>query len=69
MAQVSLSTEQKQSHMENRPVVAKAEREGVGWTGGSGLVDVNYLEWISNEVLLYSTGSCIQSLVIEHDRR
>ena len=25
------------------------------------------LEWISNEVLLYSTGNCIQSLVMEHD--
>ena len=25
-----------------------------------------HLEWISNEVLLYSTGNCIQSLGIEH---
>ena len=28
-----------------------------------------HLEWISNEVLLYSTGNYIQSLEIEHDRR
>ena len=28
-----------------------------------------HLEWISTEVLLYSTGSYIQSLVIEHDGR
>ena len=26
-----------------------------------------HLEWISNEVLLYSTGNYIQSLGIEHD--
>ena len=30
--------------------------EGVGWT-----------EWISNEVLLYSTRNYIQSLGIDHD--
>ena len=28
-----------------------------------------HLEWISNEVLLYSTGIYIQPLVIEHDGR
>ena len=26
-----------------------------------------HLEWISDEVLLYSTGNYMQSLVIEHD--
>ena len=26
-----------------------------------------YLEWISNEVLLYSTGNYVQSLELEHD--
>ena len=26
-----------------------------------------HLEWLSNEVLLYSTGNSIQSLVMEHD--
>ena len=26
-----------------------------------------HLEWISNEVLLYSTGNYIQPLVMEHD--
>ena len=25
-----------------------------------------HLEWISNEVLLHSTGNCIESLCIEH---
>ena len=28
--------------IENRLVVAKGEREGVGWTGSLGLVDANY---------------------------
>ena len=28
-----------------------------------------HLEWISNEVLLYRTGNCVQSLGIEHDGR
>ena len=28
-----------------------------------------HLEWISSEVLLYSTGSYIQSLGIDHDGR
>ena len=28
-----------------------------------------YLEWVSNEVLLSSTGNSVQSLGIEHDGR
>ena len=31
--------------MENRLVVAKGEREGVGLTGSLGLVDANYSIW------------------------
>ena len=42
---MNLSTEKKFMDMENRPVVAKAEREGVGWTGNLGLIDVNYYLW------------------------
>ena len=55
--------------IENRLVIAKGGGEGVGWTESLRLVDANYyiLEWISHEVLLYSTGNYIQSLVIEHD--
>ena len=30
---------------------------------------VLHLEWINNKVLLYSTGSYIQSLRVEHDGR
>ena len=43
--------------------------EGVGWTASLGLVDANcYINGMDNEVLLYSTGMCVQSLEIEHDR-
>ena len=47
MTQMNLSTKQKQLiDIENRFVVAKGKGEGVGWTGGLELVDVNY--YISN---------------------
>ena len=43
---------------EDRIVFAKGKGEGVEWIGSLGL------EWTSNEILLYSTGLYIQSLVI-----
>ena len=43
------------------------EWDGLG-VGGSGY-KLLHLEWISNEVLLYSTGNYIQSLGREHDGR
>ena len=42
---------------------------GVDKEFGVGRSKLKHLEWISNEVLLYSTGSNIQSLGIEHDGR
>ena len=38
---MKLSTENKIMDMDSRLVVAKGEREGVGWTGKLGLVDAN----------------------------
>ena len=58
MAQMNLVTKQKQTHREH----TCGEREG----GSSKQL---HLEWISNEVLLYSTGNYIQFLGIEHDKR
>ena len=57
--------------MDVRRVVAKGDREGVEWTGEFGVnrCKLLYLEWISNEVLLYNTGNYTQSLVIGHDER
>ena len=36
------------------------------WEFGVGRCKLLHLEWTSNEVLLYSTGKCIQFLEIEH---
>ena len=66
---MNLSTEKK--IMENRLVVAKGEGEGegVGWMGYLGLIDADSLplKWISNEILLCSTGNYVWSLIMEHD--
>ena len=62
MAQINISTEKKFMDLENRLVVAKGEGEGVGWTGNLGLIDrckLSHLEWISNEILLYSSRNYI----------
>ena len=39
---MNLSTEKKIMHLENRPVIAKGEVEGVVWIGSLGLIDVEY---------------------------
>ena len=41
MAQENLSTEKKFMDLENRFVVAKGEREGVGWIGSLVLIDAD----------------------------
>ena len=47
------------------------ERRGSGMNVEFGVSGCKllYLEWISNEVLLYSTGNYVQSLELEHDSR
>ena len=45
--------------MENRLVVAKGEREGVGGRK-FGVYKLLHLEWMENEILLYSTGNYVQ---------
>ena len=57
--------------IENRLVVAKGEVGGSGMHGefGVGRCKLFHLEWISHEVLLYSTGNSIQPLGIDHDGR
>ena len=54
---MNLSTAKKLMDLENRLVVAKGEGEGVGWIGS--LLLILPLEWISNEILLCSTGNYI----------
>ena len=69
MAQVNLSTKQKQTHKHREQTCgAKVEgREWDAWDFGINRCKQLLLEWISNEVLLYSTRKYIQSLETEHD--
>ena len=65
------STKQKQTHRygDNRLAVTKRKGGGRGmdWEFGVGRCKVLHLEWISNEVMLYSTGNYNQSPGIDHD--
>ena len=57
--------------MESRLVVARRNRGGSGMNGefGIGRCKLLYLEWISNGILLCSTGKYVQSLGLEPDGR
>ena len=67
MAQMKLSTKQKQSHR-HREQICGLQGGGRREFGVSRCTQL-HLEWISDEVLLYSTGNYIQSLGIDHDGR
>ena len=68
MAQMTyLQNRNRLTDMENRLVAAKGEGEGVSgmdWEFGDSRCKLLHLEWMSNELLLYSTGNYIQSLVM-----
>ena len=67
---MNLSTEQKQTHRHGEQTCGcQGGGSGMDWSFGVSRCKLLHLEWIRNEVLLYSTGNYIQSLVIEHDRR
>ena len=70
MAQMNLSTKQKQTHRHREQTCGCQD---MGWMGTWGLgvsrCRLLHLEWISNEVLLHGTGYYIQSLGIDHDGR
>ena len=69
---MNLSTEKKQTYGLGEQTCGCQGGEGgsgMDWEVGVSRCKLLYLEWISNKVLLYSTGNYIQSLVIEHDRR
>ena len=61
MAQKKLSTEKKIMDLENRLVVAKGGREGMGrdWELGVNRCRMLPLGWINNGILLYSTGNSV----------
>ena len=60
MAQMNISTEKKLMDLENRLVIGKGEEEGVmNWESGVNRSKLLHLEWIRNEILLYSTNNYI----------
>ena len=72
MAQMKLSTEQKKTHRHREQTCGcqgGGGGSGMDWEFGDSRCKLLHLEGISNEVLLYSTGNYMQSLMIEHDRR
>ena len=69
---MNLSTKQKQTHRyEEQTVVAKVEGGESGMDQERGVCRCKplHLEWISSEVLLYSTENYIQSFGIDRDGR
>ena len=72
MAQINLSTEKKQTHgHEEQTCGCQGEGRGSGmnWAFWVSRYKLLHLPWISNEVLLNSTGNSIQSPGIEHNGR
>ena len=64
---MNLSTKQKQTHR-HREQTCGCQGEGrKEWEFGVSRCKVWNLEWISNEVLLYSTGKYFESPGIDHD--
>ena len=62
MAQMNLSTEKKQSHGHGEETCGcqgGGGGSGMDWEFGVSRCKLLHLEWISNEILLYSTGNCI----------
>ena len=62
--------QRKETHgLGEQPYGCQKEGEGSGMDGESAVnrYKLLHLEWISNEILLYSTGNYIQSPVMEHD--
>ena len=57
MKQMNFFTEKKLMDMENRLVVAKRVGSEMDWEFGVNRCKLLPLEWISNEILLYSTGN------------
>ena len=58
---MNLATEKKLMDFKNRLVVAKGGGKGSGmdWEFGVSICKLLLLEWMSNEILLYSTGNYI----------
>ena len=68
-SEIFLKTRNRLTDVENRLVVAKEEYGGGGkdWEFGISGCKLLHIGWISNKVLLYSTGNNIQYPVINHN--
>ena len=67
MAQMNLSTEKKHTHGHGEQSCGCQGRgSGRDWKFGVSKCKLLHLEQIRNEILLYSTGKYILSLVMEH---
>ena len=62
---IYLKNRNRLTDIENRLVVVKKGGNGIYGEFGVSNLYLLHLEWISNEVLLYSTGNYIQSLGVE----
>ena len=68
MTQTNLSAKQKQTHRHRKQTCScQGGGSGMDWEFGVNRCKLLPLEWISNEILLYSTGKYIESLVMVHD--
>ena len=63
---MNLSTKQKQIHREQTCGCHGGEEGGVNWEFRVGRCKLLYIEWINNQVLLYSTGNSTQYPRINH---
>ena len=71
---MNLSKKQKQTYRHRQQTcgcqgVGEEGMREMDWEFGFSRCKVLHLEWISNEILLYRTGNCVQILVMEHDER
>lgn len=70
MELMNLSTEKKQTHGHGEQTCGCQEGgggSGRDWEFGVSRCKLLHSEWISNEILLYSTGNYILSFVMEHN--
>ena len=67
---MNLSIEKKKTHGHREQTCgyqAAGGGNGKDWDFWISRCKLLHFEWISNEILLYSTGSYFQSLLMEHD--
>ena len=67
---MKLSIEKRQTHGHGEHTCGcqrGGRGSGMDWEFGTGRCQLLYLEWISNEILLYRTRNYNKALVMEHD--